>query len=180
MFFATSAPRPPTPISSTRAARNLQCYTTDISRHISKQTYITTSTTTLWLSGFCLGLPRWASTTKIKPIWIIGGRNSERYWHQLGHMQICILYQTDNQWTMPAPNHSVFTGRMPFLPPNQQRQSTEGTKQTYTNACKIYRSQSCARCYKPDKALNMQLLAEKNCLQCFDAAGWVAGRASGL
>jgi len=27
---------------------------------------------------------------------------------------------------MPAPHHSVFTGRMPFLLPNQQRQSTEG------------------------------------------------------
>jgi len=27
---------------------------------------------------------------------------------------------------MPTPHHSVFTGRMPFLPPNQQRQSTEG------------------------------------------------------
>ena len=30
------------------------------------------------------------------------------------------------QITMPAPHHSVFIGRMPFLPPNQQRQSTEG------------------------------------------------------
>ena len=30
------------------------------------------------------------------------------------------------QITMPAPHHSVFTDRMPFLPPNQQRQSTEG------------------------------------------------------
>jgi len=28
---------------------------------------------------------------------------------------------------MPAPHH-CFTGRMPFLPPNQQRQSTEGTQ----------------------------------------------------
>jgi len=27
---------------------------------------------------------------------------------------------------MPAPHHSVFTGQMPFLPPNQQCQSTEG------------------------------------------------------
>jgi len=29
---------------------------------------------------------------------------------------------------MPVPHHSkkVFTGRMPFLPPIQQRQSTEG------------------------------------------------------
>jgi len=30
------------------------------------------------------------------------------------------------QITMPAPHHSFFKGRMPFLPPNQQRQSTEG------------------------------------------------------
>ena len=30
---------------------------------------------------------------------------------------------------MPAPHHSVFTGRMFFLPPNQQRQSTEGKGQ---------------------------------------------------
>jgi len=27
---------------------------------------------------------------------------------------------------MPAPHRSVFTGQMPFLPPSQQRQSTEG------------------------------------------------------
>jgi len=24
---------------------------------------------------------------------------------------------------MPVPHHSVFTGRMPFLPPNQQRKA---------------------------------------------------------
>jgi len=31
------------------------------------------------------------------------------------------------QITTPAPHHSVFfTGRIPFLPPNQQHQSTEG------------------------------------------------------
>ena len=51
-------------------------------------------------------------------------RDSEWQWHQLGHMQVCTLLQTDNH----ASTHcSVFTGRMPFLPPNQQRQSTEGT-----------------------------------------------------
>jgi len=33
------------------------------------------------------------------------------------------------QITMPVPHHSVFTGWMPFLPPNQQRQSTEGKKE---------------------------------------------------
>jgi len=31
---------------------------------------------------------------------------------------------------MPAPNTQFFTGRMPFLPPNQQRQSTEGIMKT--------------------------------------------------
>ena len=30
------------------------------------------------------------------------------------------------QITTPAPDHWFFTGRMPFLPPNQQHQSTEG------------------------------------------------------
>ena len=34
---------------------------------------------------------------------------------------------------MPAPHHSVFTGRMPFLPPNQQRQSTEGIDVYHVN-----------------------------------------------
>jgi len=29
---------------------------------------------------------------------------------------------------MPVPHHSVFTGWMPFMPPNQRRQSTEGNK----------------------------------------------------
>jgi len=53
-------------------------------------------------------------------------RDSEWQWHQLGHMQVCTSLQTDNQLTMPAPHHSVFTGWMPFLLPNQQRQSTEG------------------------------------------------------
>jgi len=34
---------------------------------------------------------------------------------------------------MPAPHHSVFAGRMPFLPPNQQRQSTEGIFENSNN-----------------------------------------------
>jgi len=35
------------------------------------------------------------------------------------------------QITTPVPHHSVFTGRMPFLSPNQQRQSTEVLKLDY-------------------------------------------------
>jgi len=40
-------------------------------------------------------------------------------------MQVCTLLQTDNH--ISTPPLSFFTGWMPFLPPNQQRQSTEGT-----------------------------------------------------
>ena len=53
-------------------------------------------------------------------------RDSEWRWHQLGHMQVCILLQTDNHTSTPP--LLFFTGRMPFLPPNQQRQSTEGNQ----------------------------------------------------
>ena len=40
-------------------------------------------------------------------------------------MQACTSLQTDNHTSTPP--LSFFTGRMPFLPPNQQHQSTEGT-----------------------------------------------------
>jgi len=56
-------------------------------------------------------------------------RKSEWQWYQLGHMQVFISLQTDNH--VSTPPLKFFTGRMPFLLPNQQRQSTEGTnKQT--------------------------------------------------
>ena len=53
-------------------------------------------------------------------------RDSEWQWHQLGHMQVCTLLQTDNHTSTPP--LSFFTGRMPFLLPNQQHQSTERIK----------------------------------------------------
>jgi len=39
---------------------------------------------------------------------------------------VCKSAARSRQITMPATYCSVFTGRMPFLLPNQQRQSTEG------------------------------------------------------
>jgi len=48
-------------------------------------------------------------------------KDSEWQWHQLGRKQVCTSLQTDN--------HTItqfFTGRMSFLLPNQQHQSTEG------------------------------------------------------
>ena len=49
-------------------------------------------------------------------------RDSEWQWNPLGHMQVCTSLQTDNHAS--TPQLSFFTGRMPFLPPNQQRQSS--------------------------------------------------------
>jgi len=43
---------------------------------------------------------------------------------------VCKSVPRPRQITMPAPTNEFFTGRMPFLPPNQQRQSTEGTMQS--------------------------------------------------
>ena len=40
---------------------------------------------------------------------------------------ICKSAPRSRQITTSAPHHSVSTGRMPFLPPNRQCQSTEGT-----------------------------------------------------
>ena len=54
----------------------------------------------------------------------VEARDSEWQWHPLGHMQVCTSLQEDNHASTPP--LSFFTGRMPFLPPNQQRQSTEG------------------------------------------------------
>jgi len=64
-------------------------------------------------------------------------KDSEWQWHKLGHMQVCISLLTDNHATT-----QVFTGQMPFLPPNQQRQSTEGNqslKETTSNRRKRVR-----------------------------------------
>jgi len=61
-------------------------------------------------------------------------RDSEWQWHQLGHMQVCTSLQIDNHASTPP--LSFFTGRMPFLPPNQQRQSTEGKLAPQTNILK--------------------------------------------
>ena len=56
-------------------------------------------------------------------------RDNEWQWHQLGYMQVYISLQTDNHASTPP--LKFFTGRMPFLPPNHQRQSTEGSAEVH-------------------------------------------------
>ena len=81
------------------------------------------------LTALFPGLPRWAATRKVKPIWIL--LKQETVSGSGISWAICKSAPRTRQITTPALHHSCFfTGRMPFLPPNQQRQSTEGTIHT--------------------------------------------------
>jgi len=49
-----------------------------------------------------LGQPRWTSTCKVKPIWILLKQETcEWQWHQLGHMQVCTSLQRDKHASTP-------------------------------------------------------------------------------
>ena len=77
------------------------------------------------LTALCPGLPGWAGTRKVKPIWIL--LKQETVSGSGISWATCKSAPRSRQITTPAPHHSkFFTGRMPFLPPNQQCQSTEG------------------------------------------------------
>jgi len=58
-----------------------------------------------------------------QPLQFTEARDSEWQWHQLGLMQVCTSFQTDNHASTPP---LFFTGQMPFPLPNQRYQSTEG------------------------------------------------------
>ena len=63
---------------------------------------------------------------KVKPIWIL--LKQETVSGSGISWAICKSAPRSRQITTPAPHRSVFTGWMPFLPPDQQHQNTEGTK----------------------------------------------------
>ena len=101
--------------------------TTKACIHQSKEMYYNTNTHTHPFNGPFSGTTRVSLYQKdITNLDFTEARDSEWQWqwHQLGHMQVCISHQTDNHASTPP--LKFFTGRMPFLPPNQQRQSTEG------------------------------------------------------
>jgi len=79
------------------------------------------------LMDLCLGLPGWASTRKVKPIWIL--LKQETVSGSGISWAICKSVPRSRQITMPAPHHSVFyrpdalRAARPTAP-DQQRQST--------------------------------------------------------
>ena len=81
------------------------------------------------LTALCPGLVRWASTRKVKSIWIL--LKQETVSGSGISWAICKSTPRPRQITMPVPPPlSFLTGRMLFLSPNQQRRSTEGTSKT--------------------------------------------------
>jgi len=78
------------------------------------------------LTALCPGLPRWAGTRKVKPIWILLKQEtvsgSDISW------AICKSAPHTTQITMPASTPPLSFYRPDALPAahNQQRQSTEG------------------------------------------------------
>jgi len=87
------------------------------------------------LTALFPGLPGCAGTRKAKPIWIL--LKQETVSGSGISWAICKSAPRFRQITTPAPHHSVFTGRMSFLPPNQQRQSTEGTRSSIEITIKL-------------------------------------------
>jgi len=84
------------------------------------------------------GLARWAGTRKVKPIGIL--LKQETVSGSGISWAICKSAPRCRQITTPAPHHSeFFTGRTPFLPPNQQRQGTEGNALFRLFICGLFR-----------------------------------------
>ena len=108
---------------------------------------IHTHTHTHPFNGPFPGLPGWADTRKVKPIWIL--LKQETVSGSGISWAICKSAPYSRQTTMPASHRSVFTGRMPFLPPNQQCQSTEGKRiclenMFEDNCCGFLRARCCS------------------------------------
>jgi len=82
--------------------------------------------------------------------------NQHRHTTRVGYMQACTSLQTDNHASTPP--LSFFTGWMPFLPPNQQRQSTE-LAPTYVLTRTVYCISSGYAC-QPQTLLSRTLSAD--------------------
>jgi len=104
-------------------------------------------TTYTHTSALFPGLPRWAGTRKVKPIWIL--LKQETVSGSGISWATCKSASRSRQITMPVPYHSVFY-RPDALPgTHQQHQSTDG-KTTYT--CVVITQ----HCYTVLKNVNKQ------------------------
>ena len=80
--------------------------------------------------ALCPGLPGCAGTRKVKPIWILLKQETVSGSGISWAGPYASLHLAPDRQPHQHPTAQFFTGRMPFLPPNQQRQSTEGKDKT--------------------------------------------------
>jgi len=113
-------------------------------RYTHARTHACTHNTHTRLLALCQGLPGWAGTRKVKPIWILLKQQtvsgSGISW------AICKSAHRSRQITTPAPHHSVFY-RPDALPAAQPCQSTEGIY-TYTRYTQWHRKMEQVLCVK--------------------------------
>ena len=115
-----SRPRPSCPLSLAAVQQQNDCHILSV-----KHRYRKYNTRTHPFNGPFSGTTRVSRYPKGKTnLDFTEARDSEWQWHQLGHVQVCTSLQTDNHASAPPLS---FIGQMPFLPPNQQRQSTDFT-----------------------------------------------------
>ena len=77
------------------------------------------------LTALYPGLPGSAGTRKVKPIWILLKQETVSG-SGISWGPYASLHLAPDRKPCQYPTTQFFTGWMPFLPPNQQRQSTEG------------------------------------------------------
>ena len=99
-------------------------------------THTHTHTYTNPFNGLCPGLPGWASTRKVKPIWILLKQKtvsgSGISW------AICKSAPRSRQTTMPVPHHSVFLqAGCPSCRPTNSVKALKACLHAGKNVCKI-------------------------------------------
>ena len=131
---------PPVFVQTLRTSRAAELYVCRVAVIFWYRCFASSATVTLSSTFLCThthtrltalfpGLPRLAGSRKVKPIWILlkqetvsGSGISWAY---------ASLHLTPDRQRHQQPTSQFFTGRMPFVLPNQQRQSTEVLVQTY-------------------------------------------------
>ena len=89
------------------------------------------------LTALCPGLPGWAGSREVKPIWILlKQRDGGWQWHQLGHMQVCTSLQTDNHASTP-PLSFFQAGCDSCRPTNSVKAQKAHSNQMNGKACKM-------------------------------------------
>ena len=97
------------------------------------------------LTALCLGLPRWASTRKVKPIWI--SLKQETVSGSGISWAICKSAPRSRQITTPAPHRSVFyrPGALPAAQPTASKHWRHSPGTRHNEYCS--RSNAMCECY---------------------------------